>query len=458
LSLIPNFIAKKIATQPEFKKILDNIGWQFFDKAFRVAIGLFVSVWFARYLGPEKFGIFNYAIAFITLANTISSLGLKDIIIRELVQKPENTHAVLGTSFVMLFASGIASWVTIVFIVNFLYTSDLVVQSLIVIIGITLIINAKNPIRYLFESKVDLPKIIWIESCFFFISSLVKITLIVAEAPILPFAILMAFESIAIAICFILLYQRSSTFNSKLRFEKDTAVKLLSDSWPLMISSVSVMIYMRIDQIMIGNMIGASAVGVYSASLRVSELWHIIPVIICSSVFPSILRAKQQNVALYNVRIQKLLNFLATISIVIAIIITFTASWIIESLYGNSYSEAASILTLHIWCGIFVFIGVAGSKWYLAEDLQKLILYRSVCAAIVNVILNFYLIPIYGNVGAAIATLISMALSGYILDTIAPQPRILFYAKTKAIFYGLFFVPKYLVLAIRSEPKSNNKN
>jgi PST family polysaccharide transporter len=457
LSLTPNFIAKKIAAQPGFEKILNNISWQFFDKAFRVAIGLFVGVWFARYLGPEKFGIFNYAIAFITLANTISSLGLKDTIIRELVQKPETTRTVLGTSFAMLFVSGIATWAAIVIIVSFLYTSDPVVQSLIAIIGITLIINAKNPIRYLFESKVDLPKIIWIESGFFFISSLVKIALIVAEAPILPFAMLIAFESIAIAICFILLYQRSSTFNSKLRFEKDTAVKLLNDSWPLMVSSVSVMIYMRIDQIMIGNMIDASAVGIYSASLRISELWHIIPVIICSSVFPSILRAKQKNIALYNVRIQKLLNFLATVSVVIAIIITFTASWIIESLYGNSYSDAATILTLHIWSGIFVFIGVAGSRWYLAEDLQKLILYRSVCAAIVNVILNFYLIPIYGNVGAAIATLISMALSGYILDTIAPQPRILFYAKTKAIFYGPFFILKDLVLALKSE-KINNKN
>jgi O-antigen/teichoic acid export membrane protein len=209
---------------------------------------------------------------------------------------------------------------------------------------------------------------------------------------------------------------------------------------------------------MIGNMIDASAVGIYSASLRVSELWHIIPVIICSSVFPSILRTKQQNISLYNIRIQKLLNFLATISIVIDIIITFTASWVIESLYRNNYSEAATILTLHIWSGIFVFVGVAGSRWYLAENLQKLILYRSVFAAIVNVILNFYLIPIYGNIGAAVATLISMALSGYILDTIAPQSRIIFYAKTKAIFYGLFFVLKDLGLAIKSEQKSSNED
>jgi PST family polysaccharide transporter len=374
------------------------------------------------------------------------------------VNNPETTHTVIGSSLVMLLVSGITTWIAIVIVVIYFYTSDPIMQALIIIIGLTLIINAKNPIRYFFESKVDLTKIIWIESCFFFISSLVKIGLILTEAPIIPFATLMVFESLAIAICIILLYQKSSAINSKLRFKKATATKLLKDSWPLMMSSVSVMIYMRIDQIMIGNMIDASAVGIYSASLKISELWHLIPVIICGTVFPSILKAKKQNSDLYNTRIQMLLNFLASFSIIIAVTITFTANWLIKSLYGDSYSEAATILTIHIWSGIFVFIGVAGGRWYLAENLQKLILYRSGFAAIINIILNLYLIPIYGNIGAAIATLISMALSGYLLDTVTPKTRILFYAKTNAMLYGSYLLLKDLVVAIRADRKPNNKN
>jgi PST family polysaccharide transporter len=218
------------------------------------------------------------------------------------------------------------------------------------------------------------------------------------------------------------------------RWSFPVAKTLLKDSWPLILSGLTIMIYMRIDQIMLGEIIGDGAVGIYSAASRISEVWYFIPTAIVSSVSPTIFAAKQNNEEVYYQRIKQLLGLMVLISIAIALPMSFLSGSIITMLFGNDYAPAAGILSIHIWASLFVFIGVGTSPWFIAEGLTHLSLRRTLVGAIINVVLNLFLIPTYAGVGAAIATVISYAFGSFLVNAMHPKTQKIFNIQIKSIF------------------------
>jgi PST family polysaccharide transporter len=211
------------------------------------------------------------------------------------------------------------------------------------------------------------------------------------------------------------------------------AKTLLKESWPLALSGIAITIYMKIDQIMLGQMVGDEAVGIYSAATRISEIWYFIPLVIVSSVYPSIIESKKQSEIFYYARLQKLFNIMFILSISVALPMTFLSSNILLILFGEPYISGGRILAIHIWTSVFVFFGVVNGKWFLTENLQKLVFLRALSGAILNIILNFILIPFYGGLGAAIATLLSAIFVNLIIDGLTHRTRVLFIMKLKSL-------------------------
>ena len=183
---------------------------------------------------------------------------------------------------------------------------------------------------------------------------------------------------------------------------------------------------MKIDQIMLGQMKGDIEVGIYSAAVRVSELWYFIPTAIVSSVSPSIYAAKEKSERHYYKRIGQLLRLLTYISLAIAIPMTFLSKNVILIMFREEYIEAAKILAVHIWASLFVFMGVATLPWFIAEGLNHVSLGKTLLGAVMNVILNFLLIPEYGGLGAAIATISSQAVAAFFSNALDKRTRKLF--------------------------------
>ena len=232
----------------------------------------------------------------------------------------------------------------------------------------------------------------------------------------------------------IVLYLIAPSYLVKLwQWSRSLAQDLLRESLPLILSGLTIMIYMRIDQIMLGQMIGDKAVGVYSAATRISEVWYFIPMTVSSSVMPSIFNAKEISEELYYQRIGGLNRGLTWLAIAVAIVMTFVSKPLIVMLFGNSYIESGTILAVHIWASVFVFSGVATSGWFIAENLSYLSLYRTLSGAIVNILLNIFLIPIYGGLGAAIATVIAQAVASFISNGVNPKTRKLFKVQIKSL-------------------------
>ena len=195
------------------------------------------------------------------------------------------------------------------------------------------------------------------------------------------------------------------------------------------------MIYMRIDQIMIKEMLGERDVGLFSAAVRLSEVWYFIPVIISTSLFPSIVNAKKISDKLYDTRLRRLYTFMIWLAIMIALPMTFLSNWLVTLLYGEAYREAGQILMIHIWAGVFVFMGVASSKWFISEGLQRHLTINTVAGAIMNILLNIFLIPKYGIYGAARATVMSQALASYFMNILFKRTRLNFFRLTRSVVF-----------------------
>ena len=245
------------------------------------------------------------------------------------------------------------------------------------------------------------------QSSSFIITSIIKLTLIVIHASLLSFVIFTATEYVFLAMTYLIVYKRRKNNISEWKFDRKLATGILNDSWPLILSGVVITIYMKIDQVMIKQMLGNSEVGYYAAAVRLCEAWYFLPTIITTSLFPAIVKASKIDLKLYDSRMQKLYDLLAWSAIAIALPCSFFSKEIIQILYKPEFLPAAPVLTIYIWAGIAVFLGVASSRFLITENFTKIEFYRTLVGMVINVFLNLILIPKYGIIGSAFATLIS---------------------------------------------------
>lgn len=395
-----------------FKRYFANTSWMFAEKIFRTLVAFFVGILVARYLGPDKFGLFNYAISFAGLFTSFANLGLDSIVIRELVKTPEKRDEILGTVFRLRV---VGSFVTIglVSLTAFLIHEPTFNLLLIVIIASATIFQSLGVVEQFFQSRVEAKYNVFAQSTSFFIASVLKVLLVLFNQPLLYFAIVQTLESLFLAIGYYTVYRKNNLTLLNWRFNSKTAVMLIKDSWPLVLSGVVIAIYMKIDQVMIKNFMEIKDVGYYAAAVKLCEAWYFVPMAISTSVFPAIVNAKQISEKLYLSRLQKLYDFLAAVAIAIAIPVTFLSDFIINILFGIKFQPASSVLTIYIWAGVATFLGVASSQYLITENLTKLSFYRTLIGMIVNVVMNLFMIPAYGINGAAFATLISYSIATF---------------------------------------------
>jgi O-antigen/teichoic acid export membrane protein len=419
-----------------FIRYLRNSSWMMGEKFLRIIAGLLVGIWVARYLGPEQFGLFSYVIAFTAIFSGIAKLGLDGIMVRELVNHPEKSETYLGTAFWLKFIGAFIVMGLMSAIMSFT-SNDANTNLFIFIIIAGLVFQSFEVVEFYFQSQV-LAKIVSICKVIqLALSSIIKITLMLNEAELFWFVVVTAFDVLSLAVSYFIAYKirkRPSFFKS---FDLSIAKKLLKDSWPLMLTSLVIMIYMRIDQIMIKEILGVYEVGLYSAAVKLSEAFYFIPMIITASLFPAILNAKNNSEELYRKRLQRLYTFMVWLAVVIAIPMTFLSDWLVLILFGQVYQEAGQVLIIHIWAAVFVFLGVSFSKYLLTENLTKIAFKRTMIGAISNILLNLWMIPVYGVKGAAIATLLSQFIANLGYDFFDKQLNEQLKMKLKAIFFPL---------------------
>lgn len=418
-----------------FKKYFNNTSWLLAERVLRLFITLIIGLYVARYLGPIDFGKLSYATSFVGILSIFIQLGLDGIVVRDLVNNPKIKDKILGALFTLkIFGSLIM--VGLLIIVSIIMKHESQITLLIAIIALSSILTIVfDVIRVNYEASVLVKYVSIIQMTQLVVSSILKLYCVAIGAHLLWFAIIYVVDTLLLSGLSIVIYRNKTGSIRSWKVDWGIVKKLIVDGWPGFLSGIAGVIYMKIDQIMIGNMIDHNALGIYSAATRLSTAWYFLPMVIVTSLTPAIIKAKQQGSKIYYDRIQKLHDLLFIVAICIAIPTSIIGDTIVLYLFGSDYLGAGTVLVIHIWASIFVFLGVAGGRWYVAENLLVISFYRHLAGLIINITLNIYMIPKFGIVGAAISTLISYSFSSYIFDVINIRSRPLFIVKSKSLFF-----------------------
>ena len=420
--------------QSNFRKYFANTSWILGERILRMGVSLFVGIYVARYLGPERFGLLSYASSFVGIFAALATFGLDEVVVRELVKTPEQREKILGTSFLLKLVGTLLMWAAILVAIPFT-ENDFQTNILIIIIAFGVLFQAFNVIDLSFQADVKSKYVVHAQFVQLIISSIVKIILVFNEAPLIWFASVFFLDAIVLALGLVFTYLHNSNKIFSWKWSYETSKNLLHDSWPLIFAGIVVSVYMKIDQLMIKEMLGAKEVGLYAAAVKLSEAWYFIPMAIASSLYPAIINARVFQKEVYYQKIQNLFDLMVWIAVSIALPTTFLSTLVVEFLYGKEYLGSSSVLIIHIWTAVFVFLGVASSKYLLAENFIKKTFYRTFIGALLNIIMNYYLIGIIGIQGAAISTLVSHFFAAYFYDILDKDLRIMFIMKTKSLFF-----------------------
>lgn len=426
LSLVIDYLRN-----PANKIFISNLAWLLIDKLVRLVVGVIVGAWVARYLGPQEFGLLSYALIFCSFFATVSTLGLDGIVIRELSTRSSKSNEILGTTFYLRLFSGIVLFCISIFIILMLESNaTLIVITAILALG--MIFQSTDVIDLWFQSKSQSRKTILPKGTSYLIAATLRIFIIYKAFTVVYFAIISLLE-ILLSCALVLQSYKKSVQKINWIFNKNLALSLLKESWPYILSSISILVYMRIDQVMIRAHAGDAELGIYSAAVHLSSVFNTIPMILMIAVGPIIAKLSVNNVQASKKLLSNLFSFIWWSMLPLSMLFFIFSESIINIVYGAAYEGASRVLAVHIFTNIPIGLGVVQSLWIINNKKSSLSLYKTIIGAAINIGLNFLLIPLYGAFGAAIATLIAQSFSAVLCNIfLAPE---IFKLQLSSIFF-----------------------
>jgi len=398
-----------------FKKYAENAFWLMMEKGFALAAGMVVGIYVARYLRPEAFGLLNYAISFVGIFSALSTIGLEQIIVRELAKHPERKEEVLGTGVILRLA-GSAVLIVIMAVFMLFMRQESFTTALIFIIAAAEIFKCFEVINYFYQSQVKSKHVVRTQMFINLAVSLAKIGMVLLHFSLVWFAVIVAINAILNAAGYIFTYSRTSGVLRDWQFRKSLASTLLRESWPLALYGVALNIQARIDQVMLGNLLDNYEVGQYSVALKFIEIFGFVPMVLMSTFTPAVSKAKAVSEELYEARLVNFYRLMFVAFLAMAIPIYFFSEDVISWLYGAEYQAAGFLLSLFALRLFFSNMGVGKSIYIVNESMFTYSLLTVVIGAASNIAMNFFLIPRYGTVGAVVASMISFTISIFIVD------------------------------------------
>ncbi len=409
------------------KKTKYNFSWLVFDKLTRASINFLLFIFLARYLGPDEFGILNYLLALVFLFTSFSSLGINPVLTNILIKNKKNkSNNIIVNSYILRFIASLFGYFIFILFIIFLHGKDIYLNYSI-IIGLTIIIKSYEILFSYFESK-SLSKYIVISQTISLVIIFVLVVILINFNFNIKYFYYCLFIDSLIIFCLINLFYVKNVKKINFYFDFKIIQNIFYKSFPVLLSIISIVIYMRIDQIMINLLLSENDVGIYSVSVRVIEMFHFLPKIIMISYLPVLLISKK-----YNNELIKINSLLFKLSLLIILLIYMFSKFMTLILFGEIYLQ--SVLTTFIlsFSLIFVFLGVVNEHWYITKNLQKYYAINVFLGALTNIILNYYLIPILGISGAAYSTILTYLLIIFLFDIFHKKTRDLLKIKFRSI-------------------------
>jgi O-antigen/teichoic acid export membrane protein len=401
---------------PARQQIATNSAWLAGERFVRALVGLLVGAWVARHLGPDSYGTMAYVFAYVALFTPLATLSADALIVRNIAQQQEQASQTLGSALAMRAAAGLALWLLSVAGMAAL-SRDEHLTALTAIAGGLLLCQAADVVDLWFQSQTQSRRTVVSKLIGLAIASGIKITLIFVDAPLSAFVAVAVFEAALVAVALALSYRRFGT-GQRWTPTASTCRAVLAEAWPFILSGCAIVVYMRIDQIMVKQLLGASELGVYAAAVALSQFWQILPLTVSASLAPFLSRQKLSDTARYERSIVTVFRAFFYFGVMASLITLALSNVAVSLLFGVAYAPSASLLNLHAVSNIFVFLGVAHSLWLINERRFAVRLWGTVIAGIATVSINSVLLPRIGALGACVAAVASQAIAAFLINAV----------------------------------------
>ena len=394
-------------------KELKNAGWIIACKVIQMLLSFVVSVLTARFLGPSNYGLIGYGTAFVAFFSSIANLGINSMIVQDCVNEPNDGGCVLGTALVLRVASSIFSALTIIGIVGIVDYNEPTTVIVVALCALALPFQIFDAFNYWFQAKYQSKVSSIAELIAYFFMSVYKIIILILEKDVKWFALATSLDYICIAVILFISYKKYN--GPKLRFSKEKAKSLLKRGAPYILSGMMVAIYGQTDKLMLKQMLGESSVGYYSVATAISSMWVFILSAVIDSVKPTIFHLNEKDEEEFNKKNRLLYAIIFYLSLFVSLLFMIFGKLAIRVFYGEEYMPSVSVLKVVTWYTAFSYLGVARDSWIICKGKQKYLIFLYMIAAITNVIMNLFFIPLWGGSGAAWASLITQIFTSLIL-------------------------------------------
>lgn len=402
-------------------KVVKNAAWIIACKIVQSVFSIVVTMLTARFLGPSGYGIINYAASIVAFVAPIMMLGLNSTLVQEFVQEPDKEGESLGTALLMSFSS---SFLCILGVIAFTLIANPGEKTTTLVCGLyslLLIFQALELTQYWFQAKLKSKYTSIVMLIAYVIVSVYKIVLLVTGSSIYFFAISQALDFMIIAFALLIIYKKIG--GPKLSFSRACAKRMLQRSKHYILSNLMINLVVHTDKVMLKLMLSDEATGWYSAATACCLLTNFVFTAIIDSARPSVLENKKNNEAAFEKSVSRLYSVILYLALLQSVFVCIFAPLIVKILYGSEYAASVNALRLAVWYTPFAYIGSVRNIWILAEGKQKYLWLLNLSGAVVNVVLNFLLIPEWGVMGAALASLITQVFSNYLLNYLIPPLR-----------------------------------
>lgn len=399
-----------------------NASWLITGKVFQMILSFVISIFTARYLGPSNYGIINYASAYVAFFTSLCTLGINSIIVKDFLNNPEDQGVTIGTTLVLRAISSLLSSLMIISIVSIVDKGEPVTIAVSFMCSLSLFFQIFDTINYWFQSRYESKVTAIVTLIAYIVTSVYKIVLLILGMNVVWFAFATSIDHICLAILLLLTYKQHN--GPVFKFSLKKGKELLTQSYHYILSGMMVAIYGQTDKLMIKQMLDSTSVGYYSLASTINSMWVFVLAAFIDSFVPTIMNYhKDGNTEQFKRKNRQLYAIVIYMSVFVSICMLSFGRFVIVLVYGKEYEPAASILNIICWYTIFSYLGVARNAWIVCENKQKYLKYMYLSAAVINIVLNYFLIPVWGANGAAIASLITQICTSMVLPSLIRDMR-----------------------------------
>jgi O-antigen/teichoic acid export membrane protein len=415
-------------------RILLNIVWLVIERLARIAAGLAVGIVVARYLGPTNYGKISYIQAIVAVAATVAGMGLEPVLMMELIAGKQPRITAYSSALGIAALTSVAATV-VGLIYSFSFVGDRELRTLFIIAFSCLPLQTATIIAVPLQAEEKFALLVRYQLVQIAISVALRFLLVWLKADLAWFMLATGADALVwVSILLRLKYGHETKFHAR-HIKRVVATTLAAAGAPLFVTNLVVQLQVRIDQMLLGILAPASAVGNFSVASRLAEALMMGPSVVIRALNPQLLRAQAISSDEFHAVLRRQFDISVAIAILIACVFCAASKLLVSVLFGGQYHTAAASLAILSWVVVPMTIGSVNANAIIAQRQTKQTLVKATIGLGVNALLNFMFIPIWGSTGSAAATLSSHICSAYFGMLIFQRQRFQFVYASRALFF-----------------------